>query len=67
MKTLLGCSVEKDGFQEMRRDTGMKTERKVSSKEAGFNMENMQFEDECRNRAMHVLTNKNQPKTQFRN
>jgi len=36
----------------------MKAERKVSSIESSFKMENMKFDAECRQRVMNVLTNK---------
>ena len=36
----------------------MKVERKVSSIEASFKMENMQFDAKCRQRVLNVLTDK---------
>lgn len=36
----------------------MEIERKVSSLEASFSMENMQFDDACRNRIKNVLEGK---------
>jgi len=36
----------------------MKAERKVSSIESSFKMENMKFDSECRQRVMNVLTDK---------
>ena len=36
----------------------MKVERKVSSIESSFKMENMKFDAECRQRVMNVLTDK---------
>lgn len=40
------------------KDTNMTVDRKVSSIEASFKMENMQFDTECRQRVKNVLTKK---------
>lgn len=41
-----------------RKDTSMRVERKVSSIESSFKMENMQFDAECRQRVKNVLVKK---------
>ena len=41
-----------------RKDTGMTIERKVSSIESSFKMENMQFDKECRVRVKGILSDK---------
>lgn len=45
-------------MEERRKDTNMTVDRKVSSIEASFKMENMQFDTECRQRVRNVLTKK---------
>ena len=45
-------------MKERRKDTNMTVDRKVSSIEASFKMENMQFDTECRQRVRNVLTKK---------
>jgi hypothetical protein len=41
-----------------RKDTFMITNKKVSSIESSFRMENMQFDDECRTRVTNILERK---------
>lgn len=41
-----------------RKDTSMTIDRKVSSIESSFKMENMQFDAECRQRVRNVLAKK---------
>lgn len=48
-------STEKVG---RRTDAGMTIERKVSSIESSFRMENMNFDKECRMRVQGILSNK---------
>ena len=41
-----------------RKDAHMTTDRKVSSIEASFSMENMKFDDACRTRVKNILEKK---------
>lgn len=45
-------------MQGRRKDTHMTIDRKLSSIESSFGMENMKFDPECRNRVRGVLSKK---------